>query len=470
MNKYIRLLSALVWGLIAGEQVVGQTNLAVNNIGEVTQLYVLPVSLPNHICERDVPGIETPAEILVSSGGFNDASRYIEGRLFDELTRSFVSNFNRLALLSAQGTLAGAVPVQVMLPVVAGGDPSGLIRRSTSRSGNIPNPLTSPGDAEAWETAAEVTSSPAEVLGTSGAYGIEIEEMEILYTNRPSTVANFAKKFAGRFSTRSVLITCIASASVLEIAFVFVSHLTGSSQVEKYNVKTTGLWKSELNNGKNYLFYESGKQEGMVAIGTTDAQSYRLYVNGATSAEALKTALIKADQNSVKVVCSNVTDKNLLVLGADGKGLGVNLPVNVYPTTSLAVMGHTYFYADGQDLVENWTDDVNVRVDGDMVTTDVGMMPTEKWPDYVFGADYPLTSAQELRAYLAKHKHLPAFPAQSAVAEKQVYHMNEHYVALLQQAEELTLRVLQKDQQLHQLTESLTVLKQRIQHLQEAAE
>ncbi len=71
-------------------------------------------------------------------------------------------------------------------------------------------------------------------------------------------------------------------------------------------------------------------------------------------------------------------------------------------------------------------------------------------PDYVFEDDYELMSFQELRAFIGENGHLPGVPSAEEVSDNgmEVAQMN---AVLLEKVEELTLYVLQLEEELNEL-------------------
>lgn len=68
------------------------------------------------------------------------------------------------------------------------------------------------------------------------------------------------------------------------------------------------------------------------------------------------------------------------------------------------------------------------------------------WADYVFDKEYELPSLQEVKSHIEQHKHLPGIPSEKQVLEEGV-NMGEMQAKLLQKIEELTLYVIQLQEQ-----------------------
>ena len=71
------------------------------------------------------------------------------------------------------------------------------------------------------------------------------------------------------------------------------------------------------------------------------------------------------------------------------------------------------------------------------------------WPDYVFADDYNLMPLQALKQYVMQHNHLPEVP--SAEAMKDGIDVGKMNKLLMQKVEELTLYVIQLNEEIQQL-------------------
>ena len=77
-------------------------------------------------------------------------------------------------------------------------------------------------------------------------------------------------------------------------------------------------------------------------------------------------------------------------------------------------------------------------------------------PDYVFEKDYPLTSLSDLKTYINQNKHLPERPSAKEM-EKNGINLKEMNLLLLLKIEELTLHLIEQNQQFIQLKEESKV-------------
>jgi hypothetical protein len=78
------------------------------------------------------------------------------------------------------------------------------------------------------------------------------------------------------------------------------------------------------------------------------------------------------------------------------------------------------------------------------------------FPDYVFETNYKLMPLTDLAAYIAKYKHLPNLPSAQQVADNNnQVELGEMQALLLEKVEELTLYILQQQQQIEELQRKL---------------
>lgn len=83
-----------------------------------------------------------------------------------------------------------------------------------------------------------------------------------------------------------------------------------------------------------------------------------------------------------------------------------------------------------------------------------------KWPDYVFDSSYVLQPLKDVAAYTRQYKHLPGMPSADTV-EKEGVDVVDMQAALLQQVEELTLRLMKQHDKLQAQDEKLS----RLEHI-----
>ena len=88
------------------------------------------------------------------------------------------------------------------------------------------------------------------------------------------------------------------------------------------------------------------------------------------------------------------------------------------------------------------------------------------WPDYVFENTYQLRPLKELAKFIEQNKHLPEVPSASEVAEDGIK-VGAMQATLLKKIEELTLYILEQDQEKEALQAENQALKNRLEKLEQ---
>lgn len=112
-------------------------------------------------------------------------------------------------------------------------------------------------------------------------------------------------------------------------------------------------------------------------------------------------------------------------------------------------------YDDGQVAIGCYDFDPGslLTVDGKITAEDVEIKVLD-YPDYVFAKDYKLMTFDELRAYIALNNHLPNVPSATQVSKEGLSISNNSRVQM-EKIEELTLYILQLEQRLKELEETV---------------
>lgn len=104
------------------------------------------------------------------------------------------------------------------------------------------------------------------------------------------------------------------------------------------------------------------------------------------------------------------------------------------------------------------TEVFRVYGDGTVFATEVNVMLASNFPDYVFSPTYNLMSIYDLRNYISENKHLPNVPPASEV-EQSGLNLGEMNVKLVEKVEELTLYIIQQQEQIDALKKEVENLK-----------
>ncbi|PRD44535.1 hypothetical protein [Sphingobacterium haloxyli] len=147
-------------------------------------------------------------------------------------------------------------------------------------------------------------------------------------------------------------------------------------------------------------------------------------------------------QNALPYVSSNgsltLNAKTVVDSYVNAIGKHMQRPLRVYTTLS------NYFAGNVGIGKVNPTD--RLEVNGTIRAKEI-KVETANWPDYVFAEDYELPSLDFIRAYIAEHGHLPEMPSAAEVGREGIA-LGEINALLLKKIEELTLLLMEKDDQL----------------------
>ena len=108
---------------------------------------------------------------------------------------------------------------------------------------------------------------------------------------------------------------------------------------------------------------------------------------------------------------------------------------------------------------------VSLAVDGKVLCEEVEVQLSDDWPDYVFGPDYELMSLEELGQYIRAERHLPDVPTAEEVASSGIS-LGQSQIQMLRKIEELTLYVVNLNEQLSNVKQENKSLQGRIQALE----
>jgi hypothetical protein len=82
------------------------------------------------------------------------------------------------------------------------------------------------------------------------------------------------------------------------------------------------------------------------------------------------------------------------------------------------------------------------------------------WADFVFDNSYELRTLNDVKSFISKNKHLPDMPSASEVKKNGV-NVGETQVKLLQKIEEMTLYILQQQENIEKLQKKIEQLERR---------
>lgn len=115
------------------------------------------------------------------------------------------------------------------------------------------------------------------------------------------------------------------------------------------------------------------------------------------------------------------------------------------------VIGGSPKYSNYEDQAKGY----KLAVKGKMVAEEVVIKKYDNWPDYVFQPDYNLRSLSEIESHILSHGHLPEVPNAQTVEEEGIQ-LGEMNAILLKKIEELTLYIIDLQNQINDLKQAQT--------------
>lgn len=188
---------------------------------------------------------------------------------------------------------------------------------------------------------------------------------------------------------------------------------------------------------------------GQVGIGTNTPESMLEAVQSGTMTMAGKWDPVNAnlklgDENIQMLVDGNeVTTNQALIFGT--------AYTNDFMFKNVDVDGNEELMrikANGNVGIGTSNPLAKLAVQGNIYATEVKIMADIEHPDYVFEDDYDLRSIGELKTFIQENKHLPNVPSAEEVKENEGVNVGEMQAKLLEKIEELTLYLIQQNEQI----------------------
>jgi hypothetical protein len=117
-------------------------------------------------------------------------------------------------------------------------------------------------------------------------------------------------------------------------------------------------------------------------------------------------------------------------------------------------------------IFNNTTHNTNylLSVSGKIACTELIVLPTSNWSDFVFDKNYQLPTLSEVENYIQDNKHLPNIPSAQEVKDNGIS-IGDMQAKLLQKIEELTLYMIEMKKENKELHTKLTTLQQQLQEI-----
>jgi hypothetical protein len=118
---------------------------------------------------------------------------------------------------------------------------------------------------------------------------------------------------------------------------------------------------------------------------------------------------------------------------------------------------------DGNIGVGTTTPDAKLTVNGIIRAKEI-KVEASPWPDYIFKASYKLPSLTSLKSYIEENEHLPGIPSEREVAVNGIS-LGEMNRLLLEKVEQLTLYLIEKDEQIKNQNERVSCVEKTLREL-----
>jgi hypothetical protein len=212
---------------------------------------------------------------------------------------------------------------------------------------------------------------------------------------------------------------------------------------------------SRTENGLNYAYHHQAQGQNDKSL---DISNFLFIANDGRIGISNTSPTVNLDVNgSFKSQSANVTGtitgnalsaQSATITGAfTANGATITGALSAQSATIPTITGNTNVTGT---LTASALNVQSARIDGTLCTKEVQVAATPCWPDFVFEEDYPLMSLPETEQFIKANKHLPNVPS-AAEVEANGIHLGEMNAILIQKVEELTLYILDLQNQINEL-------------------
>lgn len=190
---------------------------------------------------------------------------------------------------------------------------------------------------------------------------------------------------------------------------------------------------------------------GNTRLGGNTSVAGTLNVSGPATVNGQFIASTNASVGGNLAVSGNASVGNTLVV-SNNANVGADLAVNLNATVGNDAR------VNGRLIVGNPSSTPGshqMYVNGSIIATEVKVALQPSWPDYVFDANYPTPNLAEWNRFIQANKHLPGVPSAAAVAQNGGIELGEMNRVLLEKIEQLTLLLIDQQNQLNALKSDL---------------
>lgn len=286
------------------------------------------------------------------------------------------------------------------------------------------------------------TTSPTSRLDVAGV----VKARNFLATNTSTSASSFSSS-----------LDYYTNANVLGAGYEMTDATISGATRRMINFFDLHAWNPEISVGDDYLNFNivdrNNKErlafEAHKAGGASNGRS-TFTIRDKNQAEILKLVDNGSDAPRLQMVRPN----SQIVVGTSSSyapGLGHKL---VIQNGSALIEGNIITNSNigiGTSNFTDGTDAYRLSVDGAVRANRVKVYTS--WADYVFDDDYELPSLESVKAHIESNGHLKDIPSAAEVAENGI-ELGEMNKLLLQKVEELTLYVIQLNEEVKALKEN----------------
>lgn len=137
----------------------------------------------------------------------------------------------------------------------------------------------------------------------------------------------------------------------------------------------------------------------------------------------------------------------------------------IYPTTVVNSVTRSYkYFNDSKIGIGTSSPEYRLDIVGTLRAHEI-LVNTQKTADFVFEPDYDLQNLDVVKDYVKKNKHLPGIQSAKEM-EKDGINVGQFQIDLLQKIEELTLHLIEKNEEIKALHSEVKDLKSDVMDLQ----
>ena len=200
-----------------------------------------------------------------------------------------------------------------------------------------------------------------------------------------------------------------------------------------------------------------GETTGRIGIGNVINPSAKFHLKSDANEDAgliLETSSVSTRSAYIQLYDAN----NKISVTKDGMNVLAGGPGLSFDSKKITLNGKVGINADNAFTGDY---DYSLAVSGGILTSEVYVKEVSEWHDYVFDDSYELMPLNELNRYIDDKGCLPGVPSESTVLQKG-FNLAEMDGILLKKVEELTLYVIELNEQIQRQQEIINSLQQGI--------